>query len=268
MIIALLFVILGIIGLFVSFNIVYYPLYICQLSMNVFTKKVKEHSKGLSWKWFWCKLQGKPIDMRATIIITSGGILMMDWDKFIAEKVYEKIAPRIYETSDSVLYGSWAASIRPQEGQLANLLLKTPQVGALMSMSKVDLTISDYLAKRSTEEVLGDKKNISKIVSDVFQGENIISPIEKSNGIIISDPRLFDLNYGKRSQDAAEKLLEVKKFRKAMEDLKEEIADPDKRSNAIFIANGLITKKIYDIEGLTTATKNIADAFSAIFTKK
>ena len=265
--IALIFIVIGAIGLFIGFNIVNNPINVAQISMNIFTKEVKEHYQGISWKWFWCTLQGKPIDMRASIIITSGGILVMDWDKFITEKVYEKISPRIYETKDSVLYGSWAAAIRPQKGELVNYLLKTPQVGALIAMSEIDLTISDHVAKRMTEEVLHDKKNISQTVSNVFMGENTMSPLEKSYGIIVSDPKLFDLNLGKKSQDAAEKLFEAKKFREAMEDLKVEIADPDKRSNAIFIANGLIKKNVYDVEGLALATKNIADAFASIFKK-
>jgi hypothetical protein len=268
MLVGIIFIVLGLIGLFVSFSVVYNPLYISQLSMNIFTRKVREHGSGISLKWFWCSLQGKPIDMRSTIIITSGGILMMDWDKFITEKVYEKIAPRIYETKDSILYGLWAAAIRPQKGKLINFLLKTPQVGALMSMSEVDLTISDYVATRDTEEVLHDKKNISKIVADVFGGEGTITLFEENYGIIISDPKLFNLDLGKKSQDAAERLFEVKKFRESMEDLKHEIADPDKRANAILIANGMIKKNVYDIEGLIPATKNIADAFASIFTKK
>jgi len=258
--------ILGVIALFIGFDITYNELYTSSLSMDVFSKKVREHGPGYSWKMFWWKLQGKQIDMRSTIIITSGGILMMDWDKFITEKVYEKIAPRIYETKDSILYGSWAAAIRPQKGKLVNFLLKTPQVGALISMSEVDLTISDYVATRKTEEVLHDKKNISKMVADVFEGENIITTFESNYGIIISDPKLFDLNLGKKSQDAAERLFESKKFRESMEDLKNEIADPDKRTNAILIANGLIKKNVYDIESLGIATKNIADSFASLVT--
>lgn len=275
MTIAWIFITLGLIGLSLGFILVYNPLNMAQLSMNIFGNifggekiKTKEHHQGFSLKWPWFKLQGKPIDMRSTIIITSGGILMMDWDKFISEKVYEKIAPRIYETSDSVLYGSWAAAIRPLKGELFNFMLKTPQVGALISMAKVDLTISDHVATKNTEEVLHNKKQISKIISKVFKGENIISEMEKSYGIMISDPELFDLNLGKKSQDAAERRFESRKFRESMEDLETQIADPDKRSNAIFIANGLVKKNIINIEGLENATKNIADSFASIFTKK
>lgn len=269
MTIAWILIILGAMGLFVSFNVTYNPLYTEQISMNtLWGSKTQEHSSGYSWKWFWYKIQGKPIDMRSSIIITSGGILMMDWDKFTNEKVYEKITPRIYETKDSVVQGSWATAIRPLKGNLPNFLLKTPQVGALMVMAKIDLTISDNLASRPTEEVLGDKKNISQLVSQIFGGEEVISPYEKSYGILVSDPQLFDLNLGKRSQEAAEKLFESKKFREAMEDMATQIEDPDKRTNAILIANGMIKKNVYDIEGLSSAAGSIANAFASIFTKK
>lgn len=272
MTIAWFFGILGLICLFLGFQFVYNPLNMAQLSMNVFHgETTHEHHQGLTWKWLWFKLQGVQIKMNATIIITSGGILMMDWDKFITEKVYEKIAPRIYETKDTVLYGSWATAIRPARGFLFNFLLKTPQVGALMTMSKIDLEISDYLTTLRAEEALGQKKYISDtIIGGLFGGddEKVSSEIEETYGIIISNPQLFDLNYGKKSQDAAEKLFEAKKFNESMVLLEKQIADPDKRANAIFIANGLIKKNVYDVEGLALATKNIADAFASIFTKK
>lgn len=263
-------IIIGSLCLLVSLNLVYKKMYTAQLSLNPLTKKITEHGQGLTFKWFFCPLQKPEINMQASIIITSGGILLMDWDKFMSEKVYERIAPRIYETKDSVLYGSWATAIRPAKGLLEKFILKTPQVGALMTMSEIDLTVSDALAKRLTEDVLGDKKAISKMIGEIFGGddEKVDSNLEKSYGIIVSNPKLFDLNFGKKSQDAAEKLFEAKKFREAMENLKGEIADPDKRSNAIFIANGLVKKNIINIEGLEGATKNIADAFISFFAKK
>ena len=263
-------IIVGLLGLLISLNLVYKKMYTAQLSLNPVTKKIKEHGHGLTWKWFFCPLQKPEINMRASIIITSGGILLMSWDKFMSEKVYEKITSKIYETQDSVLYGSWATAIRPAKGLLKKFILKTPQVGALMTMSEIDITVSDALAKRLTGDVLGDKRAISEMIGKIFGGndEKADSNHEKTYGIIVSRPRLFDLSFGKKSQDAAEKLFEAKKFREAMEDLKGEITDPDKRSDAIFIANGMVKKNIINIEGLEGATKNIADAFLSFFAKK
>ena len=201
--------ILGTIGLFFSLNLVYNPLNVSKLSMNPFTKKVTEHGPGLSWKWFWCSIQGGPIDMRSSIIVTSGGVMIMEWDKFIKEKVFEQIAPKKYETKDSLLYGTWATAIRPRKGKLLEFVLKTPQVGALMTMSEVDLTISDYLATRKTEEVLSKKKVVSDKLAIIFGGEKSTSPLEDSYGIDINNPKLFDLNLGEKSQKAAENRFEV-----------------------------------------------------------
>jgi hypothetical protein len=79
----------------------------------------------------------------------------------------------------------------------------------------------------------------------------------------VSDPSLFDLNYGPRSQEAAEKLFEAKKFNEAMEELTKQMKDPDKRANAILIATGMAQKNIFNIEGLDSALVGIAEAFAS-----
>lgn len=268
------FIIIGLIGLFFSFHLVYNELYTAQLSMSIFRfspeEETKEHHSGLSWKWLWFKLQQPIINMKASIIITSGGILLMDWEKFISQEIYKKIPTRIYETEDGILYGSWATAIRPAKGFLNRFILKTPQVGALMTMSLIDLKISDNLAKTKTGDALKKKEEISDFISKIFGGneEEADSSHEKTYGLIVSNPQLFDLNLGEKSQAAAEKLFEVTKFQKSMEVLKEEISDPEKRANAIFIANSLVKKKIWNIEGLENATANIAQAFASAFFKK
>lgn len=263
-------IIIGLLGLLVSLNLVYKKMFTAQLSLNPITGKITEHGHGLTWKWFFCPLQKPEINMQASIIITSGGILLMDWDKFMSEKVYERIAPRIYETKDSILYGSWATAIRPAKGLLKKFILKTPQVGALMTMSEIDLTVSDYLANQETEKVLSEKRVINEMIGKIFGGddEKVDSNLEKTYGIIVSKPRLFDLNYGPKSQVAAEKLFEVQKFRESMKLIEKDIGDESKRSDAIFIANGMVKKNIINIEGLEGATKNIADAFISFFAKK
>lgn len=263
---ALVLVVVGLLGLFATLLVIYKPLYTAQLSLNPFGGSTKEHHQGLSLKWPWATLQQPEISMRSEIIVTSGGILVMAWEKFLSEKVYERIAPRIYETKDSVVFGSWAAAIRPRRGSLRELLLKTPQVAALMAMSEVDLAISDFLATQETSGergVLHRKREISELSAGVFGGNNeeVSSPFEEQYGVVVSNPRLFDLNLGKRSQDAAEKLFESKKFREAMEDLASQIADPEKRANAVLLATGVAKKNIYNIEGLEGGIKALAEAF-------
>lgn len=267
---AIIFIVLGTIGAFILFQLVSMSLYTARLSMNPFNEKTKEHHAGFSWKWFWCKFQGGLIDMRSTIIVTSGGLLVMDWEKFINEEIHKKISPKIYETKDSVLYGSWAAPIRPARGYLRNFLFKTPTVGALMTMSQIDLQLSDYLAKKETEDALGEKRNISIMIGNFFGGNDdaVSSEHEENYGIVVGNPQLFDLNFGKKSQDAAEKLFEAKKFRESMEALSSEISDPEKRANAIFIANGLIKKNIFNLEGMEATGRSIAEVFASILTKK
>jgi len=261
--IAILLISIGLIGLLSTTFLVYKPLNMAQLSMSYISGVTEEHHQGLSFKAPWYTLQKPEINMQASIIVTSGGILVMSWEKFFSEKVYEKIAPRMYETKDSILFGSWATAIRPRKGKLNNLILKTPQVGALMTMSEIDLTISDYLAIHDTTEVLHQKKVISDIVANLFGGkdEEAHSEIGESYGIVISNPKLFDLSLGKKSQDATEKLFVTKKFRESMEYLKDEISDSDKRANAIFVATEVVNKNIVNIEGIDTAISSIANAF-------
>lgn len=253
------------VGLFGLTMLVYKSLNRAQLSMSAFGGATKEHHQGLSMKAPWYLLQKPDINMQAEIIITSGGLLVMSWEKFMTERVYEKIAPRIYETKDSILYGSWATAIRPRREGLVNFVLKTPQVAALMVMAEVDLEISDYLATKLTKTVLHKKRDISNQVADIFGGsdEEATSSTEESYGIIISNPRLFDLNLGERSQEAAEKLFEAKKFGEAMKELEKQMTDPDKRANAILIATGMAKKNIFNIEGLDTALVGIAEAFAS-----
>lgn len=259
------FIFIGAILLFFAFQIVYTPINTAQLSMNIFDgTEIDEHHQGLSWKWFWFKLEGSKINLQSTIIVTSSGILVMEWSEFLSKRMHEKIAPKIYEVKDSILYGSWAAVISPLRGELYNFVLKTPQVGALVVMAEIDLVISDYLATKNASEVLHDKKQISKLMADLFGEGNSVSPMEKTYGIKVSNPRLFDLNLGKKSQGATERLWETKKFLESMKELEEEITDPNKRSNAVLLANGLIQKSIHEIDGL----KDISEAISSAFIKK
>lgn len=262
---AIVLVVLGILGFVASFMVVYKPAFVAQLSMSALTGAVKEHHSGISFKVPWATMQGSDISMKSEVIVTSGGILVMDWEDFISQKVYERIAPRIYETADSVLYGSWATAIRPQEGHLAQMMKKTPQVAALMAMAEVDLTVSDYLATQLTAKVLHEKKDISKIVATVFGGDadNASSEFEREYGVVVSNPQLFDLNYGKKSQDAAEDVFAAKKFKEGLEQIKSEMAnDPEKAVNALLMYLGKgVQKHIYNIEGLEGAVKSVAEAF-------
>ena len=262
---AAILILVGLVGLLATLFIVYNPLNKAWLSMSVFNgDNIKEHHHGLSWKWPWFLLQGLEIDMRASIIITSGGILVMPWDKFISEGMYKKIEPQIYETKDGVLYGSWATAISPLAGGLRTFFKKTPQVGALMTLAKINLFVSDLLAKKDTETALGEKGEISKELAGLFLGEHRTSDHEESYGIDISDPMLFDLNYGKRMQDAAEKRFEAKEFRKAMEDMMAKVqTDPDKASDSVLIATGMAKKNIFHVQGLEAALKGMAEAFAS-----
>lgn len=262
--------ILGLITLFVGFNITYNQLYTSSLSMDVFFKKVREHGPGYSWKMFWWKLQGELIDMRSKVIITSGGILLMNWETFIENGWDKKIPSKAYETTDGILYGTWAAPIRPARGYLQTFLLKTPGVGALMTMSFVNLQLSDLLAKKDTAFVLQNKADIGNTVGQFFGGddEEPSSSHEKRYGIVIGNPQLFNLDFGEKSQAAVEKYYEVKEFNKSMIELEDQITDPEKRSNTINIVNGIVKKNIYDIEGLVPAVKTLSDALISVFTKK
>lgn len=275
---AITLIILGILGLILSFSLVNKKLYAAQLSLNQFNGKTKEHRAGLSWKWFWSKLQAPEVDMRASIIITSGGILLMSWEEFMQKELYKKIAPRIYETNDSILYGSWATAIRCAPGFVQTFLLQTPQVGALMTMSEIDLTISDYLAKQGTEEVLSQKKKVSRLLAKTFGGVNddISSDHERHYGLIVTNPKLFDLNYGEKSQEAAEKLFVVKKFNDSLKELKDSITDEKSRTDAAYIATGMVKKSInenlnhnvVEIAGLENMIKNVGDNLVTYFTTK
>jgi hypothetical protein len=266
--VAIILVAVGIIGLLATLVLVYKPLNVAQLSMSAISGATQEHHQGLSYKAPWATLQKPEINMQAKIIITSGGILLMSWDKFISEKVYEKISPRVYEAKGQIpMYGSWATAIRPLKGYLNNFVLKTPQVGALMTMSGIDIVISDYIATREVQDVLHNKKAISDLLAKTFEGENTSTAFEKSYGIMVFDPKLFDLNLGKKSQDASEKLFESQKFREAVVDMKTAQPDADKATNAVLIATGMAKKNVFQVEGLEGAligmAKSIADAFIA-----
>lgn len=259
--VASLLITIGLLGFLATFVVVYKKLNTAQLSLNALTSKTREHHQGLSFKVPWATLQKPEISMQSEIIITSGGILIMSWEQFVSQKLYEKIAPRIYETLDSIIYGSWATAIRPRKGSLDLLIRKTPQTASIMVMAEVDIAVSDYLATRETTIVLHDKKAISTMLANVFGGddEEAKSPIEDAYGIVVSNPRLFGLNLGKKSQDAAEDVFAAQKLSAALAEVKTGAGnDAEKAVNAFLMYSGKgVQKHIYNVEGLQA----IAEAF-------
>jgi len=271
MLAGVIFIVSGLICLFLGFSFAKNPLYTRQLSMNVFNRNMtKEHGAGFSWKWLWYELQGKPMDMRATIIITSGGIIVgKDWEEFQNKDSYNKITPRIYETEDGILSGKWAVPIRPAEDYLKILLLKTVPVAAIMTMGRVEARLSDKLAKMKTGDVLADKQAIGKYVGKIFGGndERISSPHERRYGVVVGNPELIDLSYGEKSQAAQEKLFETKKFLESLDLIKDKFDNDQERSEAISIANGITKKQIIKFDGIEGSVKSLADAFVKILKK-
>ena len=267
---AVILISVGLLGLLVSFVLVYKRLNRAQLSLNPLTGRTREHHQGLSLKWPWSILQDPEIDMTAEIVVTSGGVMVMTWEQFIAQRAYEKIGKKAYETKDSVLYGNWATAMRPAKGMLERFVQKTPQTGALMVMAEIDIGLSDHLAKQMTDDVLADKRAISDLVANVFgpSDERADSDVEKSYGVIVSRPKLFDLDLGERSREASEKLFEAKKFRTAVEEMKKVIEDEEKAANAVLIATGMAKKTVFEIQGLEGALRSVAGAAEAFFRRK
>lgn len=231
----------------------------------------KEHGSGFSWKWLWYELQGKPMDMRATVIITSGGIIVgKDWEEFQNKDFYSKITPRVYETKDGILYGKWAVPIRPAEGYLKILLLKTVPAAAIMTIGRIEAKLSDKLAKMKTKDVLADKQAISDYVGELFGGddEKASSDHEKLYGVVVGNPQLIDLSYGEKSQAAQEKLFETEKFLESLDLIKDKFDNDQERSEAISIANGITKKQIIKFDGIEGSVKSLADAFVKILKKE
>jgi hypothetical protein len=147
-----------------------------------------------------------------------------------------------------------------------------------MTMSEIDITISDYLAKQETKNVLSQKKEVSKLLAKIFGGSNdkISSKHERHYGLIVTNPKLFDLNYGEKSQEAAEKLFVVKKFNESLEVLKQSITDEKSLVDAAYIATGMIKKSIsenlnhnvVEIAGLENMIKTVGDNLINYFTTK
>lgn len=231
----------------------------------------KEHGAGFSWKWLWYELQGKLMDMRATVIITSGGIIVgKDWEEFQNKDSYNKITHRVYETEDGILYGKWVVPIRPAEGYLKTLLLKTVPAAAIMTMGRIEAILSDKLAKMKTKDVLANKLAIGEDVGEIFGGDDeiISSPFEKLYGIIVGNPQLIDLSYGEKSQAAQEKLYEAEKFLESLELIKDKFDNDVERSEAISIANGITKKQIIKFDGIEGSVKSLADAFVKVINKE
>lgn len=269
---AICIIIAGLVGLLLSTILVYKRLNLAQLSMNVFGGGIIEHHQGLSIKPPWFTLQQPEITMNAEIVVTSGGIQLVSWESFMAGKMYEKIATRAYETMDSVVFGAWATAIRPRRGGLEQFVKKTPGTAAIMVMAEIDIALSDRIANMETENVLSNKKALGELVARVFGGndEEADSPVEHVYGVIVSNPKLFDLDLGKRSQDAKEKLFEAKKFRQAIGEMMTDggITDPEKAADVVLTATGVAKKQIFQVEGLEGALKSVAGAAEAFFRRR
>ena len=231
-------IVIGVIGLLASLVFVYKKLNMAQLSMSALSGNTKEHRQGLSGKLPWWNLQAPEIDMRASVILTSGGVHVMPWETFLAEKA-QSIKPRAYETSDGVLFGTWATALTPLEGFLANMVKRTPGAGALMTLAKIELAMSQMVFGMTTETALKSKQEIGNVVAMVFGGEDVTSPHEA----------------------AAEKRIEAREFRKAVQDMVSAQTDPDKAANNVLIATGMAKKNVFQVEGLEETLKGIAEAF-------
>jgi len=272
MAIVVILIVLGLVSLILGIMMVSKPMNKAQLSMNPFGGKTKEHHQGFSLKKsIFSSLQGTEIDMTGNIIITSGGILAMNWDDFIKNKVYAEIPTRAYETkSKTPVYGSWAAAFKPLKGYLDNFITKTPQVAAIMAMADIDIYISDLIAREEIENVIGKKLVISqKLAKDIFGGEDKLSPFEKSYGVDMFNPRLFDLNLGKRSLEATEKLFESKKFKESVSNMmKDNKMTEEQAINATLAATGMAKKTLFGLEGVPGAIEKLADVAKVFFEKK
>lgn len=253
----------GAAGLLAQEIIVYKDLNKAQISMSAFDgDETREHHHGITFKPPWWRLQGSEIDMRTSVILTSGGIHIMSWEEFLENKISE-IKPRPYETSDGVLFGTWATAVMPLRDYLKNMLRRTPGAGALMTLAKIELEMSKAVHDLTTDQALAQKAAIGEKVAAVFGGENIISPHEKSYGLNVLDPELFDLNYGKISEDAAQKRIVAREFRKSVEDMLSAVGnDPDKALSAVEVATGVAKRNIFQLEGLPAIVKSITEAFT------
>jgi hypothetical protein len=199
--------------------------------------------------------------MTAEIIVTSGGVMVMTWQQFISQKQYENIAKRAYETEDSVLYGNWATAIRAKRGGLEKFIGKTPQTAALMVFAEIDLDMSDFLADKKTEDILKRKREVGEYVAGVFERNRI----GDEYGIEILPPKLFDLDLGQKSRDAAENVFVARKFTEAVKEMKKVIKDGEKAGNTVLVATGVAKKTIFEVQGLEGALKSAAGAAEAFF---
>jgi hypothetical protein len=174
-----------------------------------------------------------------------------------------------YEVGDNVYFGKWAAAVWALPGSLRNLYQKTGPVAALTAMSKINTNISDYMFKLAKDadpdEILGMKTEISEHVAEMFGGEDVATDFEKSIGLNVGNPWLFDLNFGKRSMEAKEKLYEAEMFHKSLQQIEEDVKDPDKRANTMLAVNGMLQKNVIDLEGSTDA---LTGGLLSLFTKK
>ena len=293
------FMAIGVVGLVIAYSIIYNEMNMARLSMGAFGKKIIEHGPGLSFKWFWFKLQKFAIDTSASVTLTSGGVIKNSYDDFLGGEESEEedshdahghdahghdvhdahetpthgdkhkgIKPKVYETSDSVVYVYWAAGFKPLKGFLSNFVNMTPGLGALTASGKIDIAFSDYLATITTDEALSSKKEISKIVGKVFGGDKKISKFEKKYGALVIDPMIFDINLGKKSKDAKESLYASRELEKALKGLRDEVGlTPDKATDAYFVLNKLADKKIITYTDAGTIAKAIGDIASAFFKK-
>ncbi len=240
--------------------------------MDFFSGSLREVGSGLSLKAPWETPQkGTQVNMKAEIIVTSGGIFVSSGNKVIDEKIFANIKPRVYEAKGAVpIHGAWAFTIRPRPGHIETLIRMTPQAAAIMAMADVDIAASDYLAKEDPEVSLHNKKDISQeVLAKVFGGMTDIasSPFEDEYGVIVSNPRLFDLSLGKKSQDAAEELFASRKFKEAVGEFKEVLGtdgDVNKAVDDLLLNLGKIKKNIFKVEDIDHITKSIT---SAIFKK-
>ncbi len=268
----MLLIVLGIVGLLATTFFFYLPSYTRQLLMDFFTGTLREASSGVTPKFPWETPQaGTKVNMKAEIIVTSGGIFVASGDKMIDEKIFANIKPRIYEGKGTVpLHGAWAFTLRPRPGHIETMIRMTPQGAAIMAMADVDIAISDYLATKDPEKALHEKKKINDtVLAPIFGGLDDIasSPFENTWGVIISNPRLFDLTLSKRSQEAAEELFASRKFKEAVGEFKSVLGpdgDVNKAVDDLLLNLGKIKKNIFKVEDIDHITKSIT---SAIFKK-
>src|SRR3989344_7203786 len=237
-------IIIMMVGLFFWFCLVQKKMFLAQLGMNFFSGKTQEFHPGLTFKVPWVTLQKPEIRMNATVLVTSGGRIIVGGSMNFLK--LDDIPPTKYETVDGVLFGYWAVEFSPLKKNLYNFLQKTPMVAARMLAVEMDEKLSKKLILMENEEAIKKIEDISNQMRDLFD-PNGATQFEIDNGIDCKQPKLFQLNLGEKSQDAKEGVYVAKQFNKQLKALDKEI--DNEKANLILTATGKAKKQIFTVEG-------------------